>query len=64
MWLPLLGFALALHRFLSVLAANSTTVERCSWKAMLQQYWYLGGTSVPAPEVSRLFCNESCGEIC
>lgn len=67
MWLPQLGFALALHCFLSVLGCEQHDCarwERCSWKAMLQQYWYLGVTSVSAPEVSRLFSNESCGEIC
>lgn len=67
MWLPQLGFALALHSFLPVLDCkehNGARWERCSWNAMLQQYWYLGVTSGPALEVSRLFGNESCGEIC
>lgn len=63
MWLPQLGFALALHSFLPVLGCkhhNGARWERCSWNAMLQQYWYLGS----ALEVSRLLGNESCGEIC
>lgn len=48
MWLLQLGFALALHCFLSVLGCEQhgcARWERCSWNAMLQHYWYLGVTS-------------------
>lgn len=54
MWLLQLGFALALHFFLSVLGCEQHDCarwERCSWKAMLQLYL----VPVSAPEVSRLF---------